>query len=92
VTRLDHRRRLFFDRDVLHAGMVAGAACVLSAGLVYLAYFAYVVRTARRAPTAPDRGDTLLRLASMRRAAASTPISPRASSAPQTCGARVRRG
>jgi uncharacterized SAM-binding protein YcdF (DUF218 family) len=60
VTRLDHRRRLFFDRDVLHAGMVAGAACVLSAGLVYLAYFAHVVRTARRAPTVPDRGDTLL--------------------------------
>lgn len=60
MTRLDHRRRLFFDRDVLHAGMVAGAACVLSAGLVYLGYFAHVVRTARRAPTVPDRGDTLL--------------------------------
>jgi uncharacterized SAM-binding protein YcdF (DUF218 family) len=60
VTRLDHRRRLFLDRDVLHAGAVAAAACVLSAGLVYLGYFAHVVRTARRAPTAPDRGDTLL--------------------------------
>lgn len=60
MTRLDHRRRLFLDRDVLHAGVVAGAACVLSAGLVYLGYFAHVVRTARRAPTAPARGDTLL--------------------------------
>jgi uncharacterized SAM-binding protein YcdF (DUF218 family) len=60
VTRLDHRRRLFLDRDVLHAGVVAAAVCALSAGLVYLGYFAHVVRTARRAPTAPDRGDTLL--------------------------------
>lgn len=60
MTRLDHRRRLFLDRDVLHAGVVAGAVCVLSAGLVYLGYFAHVVRTARRAPTAPARGDTLL--------------------------------
>lgn len=60
MTRLDHRRRLFFDRDVLHAGVVAGAVCVLSAGLVYLGYFAHVVRTARRASTAPARGDTLL--------------------------------
>lgn len=60
MTRLDHRRRLFLDRDVLHAGVVAGAVCVLSAGLVYLAYFAHVVRTARRAPIAPTRGDTLL--------------------------------
>lgn len=60
MTRLDHRRRLFLDRDVLHAGVVAGAVCVLSAGLVYLGYFAHVVRTARRAPIAPARGDTLL--------------------------------
>ncbi len=60
MTRLDHRRRLFLDRDALHAGGVAAAACVLSAGLVYLGYFAHVVRTARRAPTLPDRGDTLL--------------------------------
>lgn len=60
MTRLDHRRRLFLDRDVLHAGVVAGAVCVLSAGLVYLGYFAHVVRTARRAPTAPARGETLL--------------------------------
>lgn len=60
MTRLDHRRRLFLDRDVLHAGVVAGAVCVLSAGLVYLGYFAHVVRTARRAPIAPARGETLL--------------------------------
>lgn len=60
MTRLDHRRRLFLDRDVLHAGLVAGAVCVLSAGLVYLGYFAHVVRTARRAPIAPARGETLL--------------------------------
>ncbi|MFZ5636281.1 MAG: YdcF family protein [Pseudomonadota bacterium] len=60
MSRLDHRRRLFLDRDVLHAGAVAGAACVLSAGLVYLGYFAHVVRTARRAPTLPERGETLL--------------------------------
>lgn len=60
MSRLDHRRRLFLDRDVLHAGMVAGTVCVLSAGLVYLGYFAHVVRTARRAPTVPGRGETLL--------------------------------
>ncbi len=60
MSRLDHRRRLFLDRDVLHAGVVAGTVCVLSAGLVYLGYFAHVVRTARRAPTVPGRGETLL--------------------------------
>ena len=60
MTRLDHRRRLLLDRDVLHAGVVAGALCVLSAGLVYVGYFAHVVRIARRAPTRPEHGDTLL--------------------------------
>lgn len=60
MTRLDHRRRLLFDRDVLHAGVVAGTVCVLSAGLVYLGYFVHVVRTARRAPVLPDHGETVL--------------------------------
>lgn len=59
-TRLEHRRRLFLDRDVLHAGVVAALACVLSAGLVYLGYLVHVVRTARRAPTVPAHGDCLL--------------------------------
>lgn len=59
-TRLDHRRRLFLDRDVLHAGAVAALACVLSAGLVYLGYLVHVARTARRAPTVPAEGDCLL--------------------------------
>ncbi len=60
MTRLDHRRRLLFDRHVLHAGMVAGAACVLTAGLVYVGYFVHVLRTARRAPVLPERGETVL--------------------------------
>jgi uncharacterized SAM-binding protein YcdF (DUF218 family) len=60
VSRIDHRRRLFLDRDVLHAGVVAAAACMLSAGLVYVGYFAHVLRTAQRAPTRPERGETLL--------------------------------
>ena len=59
-TRAAHRLSLFGDRDVLHAGAVAAAACVLSAGLVYLGYLVHVVRTARRAPTRPARADTLL--------------------------------
>ncbi|MGN6512677.1 MAG: YdcF family protein [Lysobacteraceae bacterium] len=59
-TRAAHRLSLFGDRDVLHAGVVAAAACVLSAGLVYLGYLVHVVRTARRAPTRPARADTLL--------------------------------
>lgn len=59
-TRAAHRLSLFGDRDVLHAGVVAAAACVLSAGLVYLGYLVHVVRTAWRAPTRPARADTLL--------------------------------
>jgi len=58
--RSAHRLSLFGDRDVLHSGAVAAAACVLSAGLVYLGYFAHVVRTASRAPTRPQRARTLL--------------------------------
>ena len=59
-TRRDHRLSLVGDRDVLHAGVVAAAACLLSAGLVYCGYFVHVLRTARRAPTRPQRARTLL--------------------------------
>lgn len=59
-TRAHHQFTLFRDRDVLHTGVVALAACVLSAGLVYLAYLVHVVRTARRAPCVPQRGEHLL--------------------------------
>ena len=60
TTRRAHRLSLFGDRDVLHAGVVAAAACVLSAGLVYCGYFVHVLRTARRAPIRPERARTLL--------------------------------
>ena len=60
TSRRAHRLSLFGDRDVLHAGVVATAACVLSAGLVYCGYFVHVLRTARRAPTRPRRARTLL--------------------------------
>ncbi|TBR13267.1 MAG: YdcF family protein [Lysobacter sp.] len=59
-TRASHQLSLFGDRDALHTGLVALAACVLSAGIVYLAYLVHVVRTARRAPCAPERGERLL--------------------------------
>lgn len=59
-TRATHQFTLFRDRDVLHTGVVALAACVLTAGLVYLAYLVHVVRTARRAPCSPQQGDHLL--------------------------------
>jgi len=59
-SRARHQFTLFRDRDVLQAGIVALAACVLSAGLVYLAYLVHVVRTARRAPCAPRHGSHLL--------------------------------
>ena len=36
------------------------AACVLSAGLVYMGYFLYVLRVARQAPCRPERGDCVL--------------------------------
>lgn len=39
----------FGDRDALHTLIVAGAACVLSAGLVYLGYFLHVLRIAHKA-------------------------------------------
>ena len=49
-SRLAHRFSLAIDRDVLHAGAIALAACALSAGLVYVGYFVHVWRVARRAP------------------------------------------
>lgn len=60
MTRLDHRARLALDPDVLHSGIVALLACLLSAGLVYVLYLVRVVRTAVRAPTVPVTGDCLL--------------------------------
>jgi len=45
---------------VLHTGLVAAIACVLSAGLVYLGYFIHVLRIARGAPCRADRGECLL--------------------------------
>lgn len=64
-SRLRHRLNLFSDRDILHAAAVAGAACVLSAGLVYVGYFVHVWRVARKAPCVPaalltERGECLL--------------------------------
>ncbi|BCT92119.1 hypothetical protein LYSHEL_11430 [Lysobacter helvus] len=59
-TRIAHRLRLAADLDVLQTGLVALAACVLSAGLVYLGYFLHVLRVARRAPCTPERGECVL--------------------------------
>lgn len=59
-TRAAHQLSLLGDRDALHTGLVALGACVLSAGLVYVAYLVHVVRTARRAPCAPERGERVL--------------------------------
>jgi hypothetical protein len=52
-SRIVHRFSLAIDRDVLHAGVVALSACVLSAGLVYVGYFVHVLRVAKRAPCEP---------------------------------------
>ena len=59
-SRHSHRLALIGDGDVLHAGIVAASACVLSAGLVYLGYFVHVLRVARQAPCRPARGQCLL--------------------------------
>ena len=59
-SRTAHRCRLIVDRDVLHAGAVAVAACVLSAGLVYVGYFVHVLRVARQAPCLPEHGECVL--------------------------------
>jgi uncharacterized SAM-binding protein YcdF (DUF218 family) len=59
-SRIAHRLSLAVDRDVLHAGVVAVSACVLSAGLVYVGYFIHVWRVARNAPCEPERGECVL--------------------------------
>jgi uncharacterized SAM-binding protein YcdF (DUF218 family) len=59
-TRTAHRLSLAVDRDVLHAGVVALSACVLSAGLVYVGYLVHVWRVARRAPCEPAHGECVL--------------------------------
>jgi vancomycin permeability regulator SanA len=59
-SRRSHRFALIGDGDVLHTGVVAATACVLSAGLVYLGYFIHVLRIARGAPCRPERGECLL--------------------------------
>lgn len=60
TSRFAHRLDLFSDRDVLHSLAIASAACVLSAGLVYVAYFLHVLRVARRASCRPEVGECLL--------------------------------
>lgn len=59
-SRRAHRLRLFMDRDALHAGAVAVAACVLSLGLVYAGYFLHVLRVARAATCEPEHCESLL--------------------------------
>jgi uncharacterized SAM-binding protein YcdF (DUF218 family) len=59
-SRHSHRITLIGDGDVLHTGVVAATACVLSAGLVYLGYFLHVWRIARQAPCRPERGECVL--------------------------------
>jgi len=59
-SRIAHRASLMIDRDVLHVGSVALAACVLSAGLVYAGYFVHTFRVARSAPCHPRAGRCLL--------------------------------
>jgi uncharacterized SAM-binding protein YcdF (DUF218 family) len=59
-SRAAHQLGLFKDRDVLHTLGVAAAACVLSAGLVYVGYFVHVLRVARTAPCEVERGDCVL--------------------------------
>ena len=60
MNRLEHRKHLLLDRDVMHAIAVTAAACTFSGGLVYLGYLLHVVRVARRAPVAPRHGRCLL--------------------------------
>jgi hypothetical protein len=59
ASRTAHRLSLFADRDVLQTMVVAGAACVLSLGLVYIGYFVHVLRVARSASCGAS-GDCVL--------------------------------
>lgn len=60
TSRTAHRASLMIDRDVLHVGGVALAACVFSAGLVYAGYFVHTFRVARAAPCEPRDGRCVL--------------------------------
>ena len=60
ATRAVHWLHLIGDRDALHTGLVAAAACVFSGGLVYLGYLVHVLRVARSAPCRPERRQCLL--------------------------------
>lgn len=59
-SRTNHRLVLFGDRDLLHVAAVAAAACVLTAGLVYVGYFVHVLRIARKASCVPGTGECVL--------------------------------
>ncbi len=59
-SRITHQLGFFGDRDALHTLTVAGAACVLSLGLVYVGYFLHVLRIARKAPCDSMQSDYLL--------------------------------
>jgi uncharacterized SAM-binding protein YcdF (DUF218 family) len=59
-SRAAHNLTMLVDRDVWHSIVVAGGACVLSAGLVYVGYFIHVLRVARKAPCLPERGECVL--------------------------------
>ena len=59
-SRHHHRLALLGDGDVLVSAVIAASACVLSAGLLYLAYLVHVVRVARRAPCEPEQGECVL--------------------------------
>ena len=60
TSRTAHRASLMIDRDVLHVGGIALAACVFSAGLVYAGYFVHTFRVARAAPCEPRDGRCVL--------------------------------
>ena len=60
TSRTAHRASLMIDRDVLHVGVVAVSACILSAGLVYAGYFVHAFRIARNTPCEPRNGRCLL--------------------------------
>lgn len=60
TTRSAHMFAFIGDRDAWHSGVVAGAACALSFGLVYVGYFVHVLRVARRASCVPVRGECVL--------------------------------
>jgi uncharacterized SAM-binding protein YcdF (DUF218 family) len=60
MSRAAHKLTMLVDRDVWHSLAVAAAACLLSAGLVYVGYFIHVFRIARKAPCLPERSECVL--------------------------------